>query len=99
MSKKADLIVASEQGNNLKERKEAFKKEVESFTVLNIGDEQVLKQILQRLIQSIEVFEGGKIKINYNLSNPLPLVINVQFIELYLFFQVSLYTPHVWNIY
>lgn len=58
------------EGKNLAERKEAFRKEVERFIDLEISDEQVLKQFLQRLIQTIEVFEDGKI--NYNLSNPLP---------------------------
>ncbi len=72
MNKKANLILAIEEGKNLAERKEAFRKEVERFTDLDISDEQVLKQFLQRLIQTIEVFEDGKIKINYNLSNPLP---------------------------
>lgn len=72
LSKKTELIVALEEGKNLAERKEAFRKEVERFIDLDISDEQVLKQFLQRLIQTIEVFEDGKIKINYNLSSPLP---------------------------
>ncbi len=72
LNKKAEFIVALDEGKNLTERKEAFRKEVERFVDLDISDEQVLKQFLQRLIQTIEVFEDGKIKINYNLSNPLP---------------------------
>lgn len=72
ITKKAELIIVLEERNNLTERKEAFRKEVERFTDLDINDEQVLKQILQRLIRTIEVFEDGKIIINYNLSNPLP---------------------------
>lgn len=72
LNKKTELIVALEEGKNLEERKEAFRKEVERFINLDISDEQVLKQFLQRLIQTIEVFEDGKIKIHYNLSNPLP---------------------------
>lgn len=72
ITKKAELIIVLEERNNLAERKEAFRKEVERFIDLDISDEQVLKQFLQRLIQTIEVFEDGKIKINYNLSNPLP---------------------------
>ncbi|EOS55022.1 MULTISPECIES: hypothetical protein [Paenibacillus] len=71
-NKKAELILALEEGKNLAERKEAFRKEVERFIDLDISDEQVLKQVLQRLIQTIEVFEDGKIKINYNLSHTLP---------------------------
>lgn len=72
LNKKAELIMALEEGKNLAERKEAFRKEVERFIDLDISEEQVLKQFLQRLIQTIEVFEDGKIKINYNHSNPLP---------------------------
>ena len=72
LNRKAELIVVLEEGKNLAERKEAFRKEVERFIDLDISDEQVLKQFLQELIQTIEVFEDGKIKINYNLSNPLP---------------------------
>ncbi|RNB87552.1 hypothetical protein EDM58_00065 [Brevibacillus panacihumi] len=64
-------MVALEEGKNLAERKKAFRTEVERFIDLDISDEQVLKQILQRLIQTIEVFEDGKMKLNYNLSNPL----------------------------
>lgn len=62
LNKKAELIVALEEGKNLAERKEAFRKEVKRFIDLDISNEQVLKQILQRLIQTIEVFENGKIK-------------------------------------
>ncbi|MED1914450.1 hypothetical protein [Brevibacillus sp. DP1.3A] len=72
ITKKAELIIALEERNNLTGRKEAFRKEVERFTDLDINDEQVLKQVLQRLIQTIEVFEDGKIFISYRLSNPLP---------------------------
>ncbi|GEM_PF-4085456 len=70
VNKKAELIVAIEEGKNLAKLKEAFKEEVERFIDLDISDEQVLKQFLQRLIQTIEVFEDGKNKINYNLSSP-----------------------------
>lgn len=72
LNKKAKLILALEEGKSLAERKEAFRKEVERFIDLDISNEKLLKQFLQRLIQTIEVFEDGKIKINYNLSNPLP---------------------------
>ena len=50
LNRKAELIVALEEGKNLAERKEAFRKEVERFIALDISDEQVLKQFLQRLI-------------------------------------------------
>ncbi|MEJ8548651.1 recombinase zinc beta ribbon domain-containing protein [Brevibacillus borstelensis] len=71
-NKKAELIVLLEARQDLAEQLHVFKKEVERFSTLDIGDAQVMKHVLQRLIQKIEVFEGGKIKIHYNLSNPLP---------------------------
>lgn len=72
-NKKAKLQSALEARNDLNEQLKIFKKEVERFINLDIDDEHVLKQVLQRLIHKIEVFEGGKIKIHYNLSHPLPL--------------------------
>lgn len=70
-NKKAELLLAFESRQDLTARLQAFKKEVERFITLDIDDEQVMKQLLQRLIHKIEVFEGGKIKIHYNLSLPL----------------------------
>jgi site-specific DNA recombinase len=71
-NKKAELQSAIEARKDLNEQLQTFRKEVERFINLDIDDEQELKQILQRLICNIEVFEGGKINIIYNLSNPLP---------------------------
>ncbi|WP_309478858.1 hypothetical protein [Brevibacillus agri] len=71
-NKKAELQSSLEVRKDLNEQLQAFKKEVERFINLDIEDEQVLKQVLLRLIHQIEVFEGGKIKIHYNLSHPLP---------------------------
>jgi len=71
-NKKAELQLALEAKKDLNEQLQTFRKEVKRFVNLDIEDEQVLKQILQRLIHKIEVFEGGKIKIHYNLSHPLP---------------------------
>jgi site-specific DNA recombinase len=72
--KKAELQSALEAKKDLNEQQQAFRKEVERFFNLDIDDEQVMKQVLQRLIHKIEMFEGGKIKIHYNLSNPLPSI-------------------------
>lgn len=69
-NRKAALALATETRHDLAEQFHAFKKEVERFATLDIGDIQVMKSVLRRLIQKIEVFEGGKIKIHYNLSNP-----------------------------
>jgi len=71
VSKKIGLqsILATKKDNS--EQLQTFQKEVERFANMDIEDEQILKQILQRLINKIEVFEGGKIKIHYNLSPTL----------------------------
>ncbi len=69
-NKKIELLSALETKRDTDITKQAFRKEVERFANLDIDDEQVLKQVLQRLISQIEVFEGGKIKIHYNLIQP-----------------------------
>ncbi|MED1725499.1 recombinase family protein [Brevibacillus parabrevis] len=61
-NKKTELILALEARQDLTEQLQAFRKEVERFTNLDIDDKQAMKQVLQRLIHKIEVFEGGKIK-------------------------------------
>ncbi len=61
---------STETYNYIEQHIESFKSEVRSFTKLDINDQQILKQVLQRLIQKIEVFEGGKIRIYYNISSP-----------------------------
>ena len=47
---------------------QAFKKVIKSFLNLDIKDQQEMKQVLQRLIEKIEVFEEEKIVIHYNLA-------------------------------
>ncbi|BDG33496.1 recombinase family protein [Parageobacillus thermoglucosidasius] len=69
-AKKSELQSTLEQREQFDKKIQYFKKEIERFLNLDINDSQVLKQILQRLIEKIEVFEGGKIKIYYNLSLP-----------------------------
>lgn len=71
-NRKIELEQALEARRDLAQHQQAFRKEVERFIDLDIDDEQVLKQFLQRLIDKVEVFEGGKIKIHYNLSHPHP---------------------------
>ncbi|NGM83855.1 hypothetical protein G5B47_15665 [Paenibacillus sp. 7124] len=63
-------MLALESKQNFDQQLHAFKKEVGRFITLDFDDEQVMKQVLQRLIHKIEVFEGERIKIHYNLSNP-----------------------------
>lgn len=69
--KKAELLSALSTRKDTTEELQFFKKEVEHFANLDIDDEQVLKQVLQRLINKIEVYEEGKVKIHYNLSPSL----------------------------
>lgn len=73
-NRKVDLQSALATKKDNSEQLQAFKKEVERFSKLDIKDDNVLKQVLQRLINKIEVFEEGKIKIHYNLSPSLPLI-------------------------
>lgn len=47
---------------------QAFRKEVERFINLDSSDLPALKSVLQRIISKIDVYEGGKIKIHYNLA-------------------------------
>ncbi|CAI8993706.1 hypothetical protein EMIT07CA2_70225 [Brevibacillus sp. IT-7CA2] len=70
-NKKVELQLTLEAKKDLNEQLQTFRKEVEHIVKLDINDELVMKQVLQRLIHKIEVFEGGKIKIHYNLSHPL----------------------------
>lgn len=51
----------------------AFKKEITKFIELNITDEEILRQVLHRLIDKIEVFEDGNITIHYNFQDPMLL--------------------------
>jgi len=69
-NKKAEIQSKLETKKDTSEQLQAFKHEVERFLDLDIDDEKVLRQILQRLISKIDVFEEGTIKIHYNLSSP-----------------------------
>lgn len=50
-----------------------FKEELERLAKLDITDEKVLRGILERLIERIEVAKDGSITIYYNFKNPLLL--------------------------
>lgn len=70
-NQKNEIQAAVELKKDTTEQIQAFKRLVERFAKLDIDDEQVLKQFLHRLVHSIEVFEGEKVKIHYNLSPSL----------------------------
>lgn len=50
---------------------EAFRLELKKFVNLNIQDKEVLRDILHKLINKIEVFPDGSISIHYNFRNPI----------------------------
>ena len=56
-NKKVELLSALATKKDNSEQLQAFKKEVKRFTNLDIEDENILKQVLQRLINEIEIFE------------------------------------------
>lgn len=66
-----ELIVSQEHENEGSMNR--FKDEVVRLGELDITDEQVLRRILERLIERIEVAEDGNITIHYNFKNPLLL--------------------------
>ncbi|WP_245233387.1 recombinase family protein [Paenibacillus maysiensis] len=69
--RKAEIESLLETKKDTEEQLRAFRKQISRFTELDIDDEQVLKLVLQRLIQKIEVNEDGSIKaIHYNISRP-----------------------------
>ncbi|MFJ7977114.1 hypothetical protein ACIQZI_15700 [Peribacillus sp. NPDC096379] len=70
-TKKVGLQSALATKKDHSEQLQAFKKEIECFADKDIEDENILKQDLQKLLNKIEVFEEGKIKIDYNLSPAL----------------------------
>lgn len=69
--KKLELELALETKKDTEEQLHAFRKQISRFAELNIDDEHVLKQVLQRLIKKIEINEDGTIKeIHYNIARP-----------------------------
>lgn len=67
-NQKTEMTASVTLKKDTTEQLQAFKQEIDRITRLDIDDEQVLKQILHRLVHSIEVHEGEKVKIHYNLS-------------------------------
>lgn len=62
---------AANRGFSINEQLHAFRNQIARFAKLDIDDEQVLKQVLHRLITRIEVNEDGMINaIHYNITCP-----------------------------
>jgi DNA invertase Pin-like site-specific DNA recombinase len=66
--RKSKLVLQLDEKKDLDKNVQAFKKNVRSFLNLETKNQEDMKQILQRLIQKIEVFEESKIVIHYNLA-------------------------------
>ncbi|AUJ79420.1 hypothetical protein CWD84_18450 [Bacillus siamensis] len=66
--KKVELQSALSTRKDTTEELQYLRKKWNAFSNLDIDDEQVLKQVLEQLINKIEVYKEGKIKIHYNLS-------------------------------
>lgn len=69
-NRKVELQVLFNREKDTDHNVHAFKKQINSLLNLNIEDEKILKQTLHKLINKIEVFEGGTITINFNFKNP-----------------------------
>ncbi|OBY76745.1 recombinase [Paenibacillus sp. KS1] len=70
-TRKAELELLLEEKKDTEEQLRAFQKQITRFSKLDIDNQEVMKQVLQRLIQKIEVNEDGSIKvIHYNISRP-----------------------------
>ncbi|OZI10852.1 hypothetical protein CEW92_14870 [Bacillaceae bacterium SAS-127] len=55
---------------NMEDQLITFKKELQKLINLQLSDEEILRSILQNLINKIEVFDNGDISIHYNFRNP-----------------------------
>lgn len=62
-------IVSQQQENEIFVQK--FREEIKRFVEFQIDDEEVLRDVLHRLIQCIEVKDGNEIVIHYRFENPL----------------------------
>ncbi|SDO18639.1 hypothetical protein SAMN04487897_109144 [Paenibacillus sp. yr247] len=67
----AILEAVLSQGEANERIMQRFREEVRRFTELQIDGEEVLREVLQRLIDRIEIELDGGIVIHYNFGNPL----------------------------
>ncbi|MEK3945360.1 recombinase family protein [Paenibacillus sp. FSL H3-0310] len=67
---KSELMMQVKKEKDLNTNIQVFEKQVKNLLHLDIEDEQILKQIVMKLIQKIEVFDDGSLKIHYNITNP-----------------------------
>ncbi|WP_090799304.1 recombinase family protein [Paenibacillus sp. GP183] len=67
-ARELESVVSQEQENQGSIH--AFQLEIERFTQLEISDEEILREVLHRLIERVEVAEDGSIDIHYDFKNP-----------------------------
>lgn len=70
--RKADLEKQVGERDDMEEQLRDFKKQVNKVAQLDIDNEQILKIVIHRLVQKIEISDMGTVKgIHYNFMNPL----------------------------
>ncbi|MFD1991904.1 recombinase zinc beta ribbon domain-containing protein [Paenibacillus nicotianae] len=71
LQSKSEIESKLDAKKDMEHQVHAFKQQTSRFAKLDIEDEQVLKQLLQRLIQKIKVNKEGTVKtIHYNVAHP-----------------------------
>lgn len=68
--RKAELMTQVKNEKDLDTNIQVFEKQVKKLLHIDFEDERILKQIVMKLIQKIEVFSDGNIKIHYNIAHP-----------------------------
>lgn len=69
--RKVDLERMLESKKDTDRYLQDFQRQINKIAQLDINDEQVLKQVIQKLIHKIEVQIDSSIKIHYNIARPL----------------------------
>lgn len=69
--RKVELERILESKKDTERNLQDFQRQINKIAKLDIHDEQVLKQVIQKLIHKIEVQVDGNIKIHYNIARPL----------------------------
>ncbi|WP_145939515.1 hypothetical protein [Paenibacillus glacialis] len=70
-AKELEYLVSNEQENE--GSLNAFQQEIKKFVQLELGNEEMLREVLNRLIERVEIAKDGSIDIHYNFKNPLLL--------------------------
>ncbi|WP_239209574.1 hypothetical protein [Brevibacillus laterosporus] len=57
--------------HNTESRVTAFKAELMKFAALDVSNEEILRDMIHKMINRIDVHQDGSIEISYNFQNPL----------------------------